>query len=98
MSTVNYNRFSFDSADHSEVASSSDVLISGDLEIDGTVFVDGGYGCGCYVLANFCPAGNTDGRTCDDVPAGTYCESDSECMLPEVNNCGIYEWWFKRLN
>ena len=55
------------------------------------------YGCGTYVSANFCPAGNTEtGPNCNDVPAGSFCEWDGECFSNGVSNCGTSEWYFKR--
>jgi hypothetical protein len=54
-------------------------------------------GCGAYVPAPFCPAGNgADGPRCDQVAPGSFCETDGECSLDgALDNCGGADWYFR---
>lgn len=58
------------------------------------------YGCGSYKQATFCPGGGQNGPPCDEVPAGSWCETDGECSLNDnLDNCpGLFDWYFKYLN
>jgi hypothetical protein len=89
-----------DLSNNGHLANTSDGALLTRAQLDARYLRSGNaprvYGCGTYVLANFCPAGNTSvGPNCDDVPAGSFCEADGECGLATTGNCGPGAWYFK---